>query len=364
MPLDRLDALTVPIPPEGLQVQVLGRAVTAHSFLYGGYMVAEGLKDVLRLLGRPLASFESVLDLGCGCGRVLRWLADESPGPQLYGSDISGEAIAWDRANLPFARFEVNGQKPPLPFPDGAFDLVIAISLVTHLSEGLQRAWLEEIRRVLRPGGVVLISVQNEHTAAWRLTPSEFFEFAKTGQAYVVVAPGGLHGLPDYYQDAFHSRGYVEAVWSHLFALRACVRNGPLYMQDLVAMEKTERTREGAPYVWIDLPVCSVRTPEVGSVVSGPSLTVSGWAFHPRGGTVPIDVWLDGRRVAEALASIPSPGVARVYPFWAASQNCGFEITVPMGRVAPGVHRLRLTSGTNLVTCTPGYFFTPSDPDL
>ena len=357
MPLDRLDALTVPIPPEPLQVQVLGKATTTHGFLYGGYMVAEGLKDILRLLGRPLSGFESALDLGCGCGRVLRWLADDK-GPRLHGSDISADAIEWDRAHLPFAQFEVNGRQPPLPYPDGAFDLVVAISLVTHLAETLQVAWLEEIRRVLRPGGLLLISVQNEHTAAWRLTPDEFTQFAKAGQAYVVVEPGGLHGLPEFYQDAFHSRGYVETVWSRLFGLRACVRNGPLYMQDLVVLEKTERTQDGEPYAWIDLPICSVREPTMGAVVSGSELTVSGWAFHPRGnGAVPIDVWLDGRRVAEALADHASPGVARVYPFWAATQRCGFEIPVPLGGVGPGVHRLRLTSGTSLVTCAPGYFF-------
>jgi SAM-dependent methyltransferase len=358
VPLDRLDALSIPIPPEALQVQVLGKAATPHSFLYGGLMVAEGLKDALRVLGRPLETFERVLDLGCGCGRVLRFLADDAPGVRFAGSDISAEAIEWDRANLPFARFEVNGPQPPLPFEDGAFDLVVAISVLTHLTEALQLAWLAEWKRVLRPGGLLLVTLQNEHTAAWRLMPDELARFEKDGQAYVVVQPGGLHGLPDFYQDAFHSRAYVERVWAGMFGLRAYVRNGPVYMQDLVVLERSESAADGArPYVWIDLPICSVREPTIGAVVAGPTLTVSGWAFHPRGGVAPIDVWLDGRRVGEAMADQRTPGVARVYPAWAATRSCGFEVAVPLEGIARGVHRLRVTSGTSLVTCSPGYFF-------
>jgi SAM-dependent methyltransferase len=355
--LDRPDALSVPIPPESLQVQVLGKTATVHGFLYGGYMVAEGLRDVLKVVGRPLESFASVLDLGCGCGRILRWYADESPRVALHGSDISADAIAWDRENLPFARFEVNGPQPPLPFADGSFDLVIAISVVTHLAEPLQLAWLDEIKRVLRPGGILLVTVQNEHTAAWRLMPEELARFERDGQAYVVVQPGGLHGLPDFYQDAFHSRAYVERVWAGLYALRAYVRNGPLYMQDLVVLEKTTAAPNGRPYVWIDLPICSVREPTMGAEVSGETMVVNGWAAHPRGGVAPIDVWVDGRRMAEGMADKPSPGVARVYPAWPATRSCNFDIPVALGGLAPGLHRLRLTSGTSLVTCSPGYFF-------
>jgi SAM-dependent methyltransferase len=359
VPLEPLDALSVAIPPEPLQVQVLGKATSDHGFLYGGYMVAEGLRDVLDLLGRPLASFESVLDLGCGCGRVLRWLAEGPGGPRLTGSDISAEAIAWDRANLPFARFDVNGAEPPLPYEEGAFDLVIAISLVTHLTEALQLAWLAEMKRVLRPGGLILISVQNEHTAAWRLMPDEFTRFATTGQAYLVVQPGGLHGLPEFYQDAFHSRSYVETVWARLFGLRAYVRNGPLYMQDLVVLEKAADPRYGEPYTWIDLPICGLREPTMGAIVEGPSLSLSGFAFHPRGGSAALDVWVDGRRVAETVADRPSAGVARVYPVWPATRSCGFEVSVPVAGLAKGVHTVKVTAATNLVTCVPGYFFLP-----
>jgi SAM-dependent methyltransferase len=357
VPLERLDALTVPIPPDALQVQVLGKATTAGSFLYGGLMVAEGLRDVLRVVGRPFDSFTSALDLGCGCGRVLRWLAEAVPRPRLHGGDISAEAIAWDREHLPFARFDVNGPRPPLPHPEGAFDLVVAISVVTHLTESLQLEWLAELRRVLRPGGLLLITAQNEHTAAWKLMPDEMERFQRDGQAYVVVQPGGLHGLPDFYQDAFHSRAYVERVWGGMFALRAYVRHGPVYMQDLVVLERTEGLPERGPYAWFDLPISSIKEPAIAATVTGPALAVTGWAFHPRGGRAPIDVWVDGRRAGEAVADRPTPGVARVYPMWPATRSCGFEATIPLEGLAPGPHRLKITSAASLVGCSATYFF-------
>jgi SAM-dependent methyltransferase len=48
---------------------------------------------------------------------------------------------------------------PPLPFEDASFDLVYSISVFTHLDEEMQDAWLNELKRVLRPGGILIITV-------------------------------------------------------------------------------------------------------------------------------------------------------------------------------------------------------------
>ena len=98
-----------------------------------------------------------MLDFGCGCGRVTRNWAGLS-GVQVAGTDLSRPAVDWCRRHLPFARFEENGLEPPLVFDDESFDLVYALSVFTHLTADLQLAWRDELRRVLRPGGFLLVT--------------------------------------------------------------------------------------------------------------------------------------------------------------------------------------------------------------
>ena len=103
-----------------------------------------------------LPSGASVLDFGCGSGRVLIHM--DNRGWSLSGCDIDDDAIAWSRKGLPAARFEVNKSQPPLPFASGQFDAVFAVSVFTHFDGDEQRAWARELRRILKPDGIAVIS--------------------------------------------------------------------------------------------------------------------------------------------------------------------------------------------------------------
>jgi SAM-dependent methyltransferase len=102
-----------------------------------------------------------ILDFGCGCGRVLRHFADS--GVEVHGTDLNPKLVAWCRRRLRFATFASNGLCPPLAYDDGRFGLVYALSVFTHLPETLQDAWMQELRRVLRPGGHLLLTTHGEH---------------------------------------------------------------------------------------------------------------------------------------------------------------------------------------------------------
>jgi SAM-dependent methyltransferase len=104
----------------------------------------------------PLDRVGSVLDFGCGCGRVTRYWHDFDG--SVAGSDVNEGAVEWCRRNLPFARFEVNELAPPLAFEAASFDLVYALSVFTHLTAELQLAWRDELHRALRPGGFLLLT--------------------------------------------------------------------------------------------------------------------------------------------------------------------------------------------------------------
>jgi SAM-dependent methyltransferase len=139
-----------PLPPRRLMVRV---ALTADAdwFLRSGRAAFDAIAAHVAVDG-----VESVLDFGCGCGRVTRYWHDH-PG-SVAGSDLSLDAIEWCRRNLAFARFEQNALAPPLAFTDESFDLVYALSVFTHLTADLQLAWRDELRRVLRPGGTLLLT--------------------------------------------------------------------------------------------------------------------------------------------------------------------------------------------------------------
>jgi SAM-dependent methyltransferase len=159
----------IPLPPRRLVVKVAGTADMAW-FIRGGELAAESIRAAAERAGRPVEGAEALLDFGCGCGRVMRhW----SPlGSARVGTDVNAEAVAWCNANLPFARFATNELAPPLPFEDESFDLAYALSVFTHLTEPLQRAWLAELHRVLRPGALLLVSTHGDASRD-RLDPVE-----------------------------------------------------------------------------------------------------------------------------------------------------------------------------------------------
>jgi SAM-dependent methyltransferase len=114
---------------------------------------------------RTTAPGLEILEWGCGPGRLIRHMEALLPGRRvtLAGSDYNPESIAWCRANLPGIAFVENGLDPPLPLPADAFDAVYSFSVVTHLSEAVQLAWLQELRRVLKPGGILAVTTHGEN---------------------------------------------------------------------------------------------------------------------------------------------------------------------------------------------------------
>jgi SAM-dependent methyltransferase len=103
-----------------------------------------------------------VLDFGCGAGRVLRHFAPEANAAEFIGCDVDEAAIEWASKHLtpPFS-FLRNAGLPPLPEPDESFDLIYAISVFTHLTDSWA-AWLLELRRLLEPEGLLVLSFIGE----------------------------------------------------------------------------------------------------------------------------------------------------------------------------------------------------------
>lgn len=192
----------LPLPPGQLMFLVQG-TTNVREFLTDGRGTAQGVLDVLKSSGVKIDRSTSVLDFGCGCGRVIRHV-HRMTGARCHGSDYNPQLIDWCKRNLRFGQFEVNGASPPLPHANEQFDVIYALSVFTHLPEQLQLAWLSELSRVLKPGGHLLMTTHGE--SFQRYMSEEELEAFRSG-GLVVRASGPVGSNPFF---TAHSPEYVK----------------------------------------------------------------------------------------------------------------------------------------------------------
>jgi glycosyltransferase involved in cell wall biosynthesis/SAM-dependent methyltransferase len=145
--------LTRALPPEDVHAMARGYLSAGGDLYY-----ADMLAAALRRVGGAMEEVERGLDFGSSSGRVVRAVHAAWPDASWHGVDPNEGSIAWASASLPGIDFRVSPQDPPLPFADGELDLVFAISIWSHYAEGAARRWLEEMHRVIRPGGHLIIT--------------------------------------------------------------------------------------------------------------------------------------------------------------------------------------------------------------
>jgi SAM-dependent methyltransferase len=142
-------ALAPGVPPD--YYDRIAEVENRHWWYLGMRRIAEALiRDQLRRPG------QRILDCGCGTGGFLRWALDSGSFAAAAGVDIGSAAIEMARARVPEADLRV-GPLSDLPFPDGGFDLVVTNDVLQHVPEDEVAPSLREIRRVLAPGGTLLL---------------------------------------------------------------------------------------------------------------------------------------------------------------------------------------------------------------
>jgi SAM-dependent methyltransferase len=168
-----------------------------------------------------------VLDVACGTGYGARMLASHA---RVSGVDRDEEAIATalSRVTGTFLVAEV----PPIPFSDNAFDFVVSFETVEHIPD--DRAFVGEIERVLRPGGVLLMSTPNKNISAPHGAPLNHWHIREYTLDLLMALLGGA-GLQvrDVYAQGFPpklKRGHRFAwrlhglTWSQPAPLRIATR--------------------------------------------------------------------------------------------------------------------------------------------
>jgi SAM-dependent methyltransferase len=193
----------------------VGRTSSRREFLDAGEAAFHDVIAAMRECAREGETYGRWLDFGCGCGRFARHVERLPEVVSLHGVDVDARAIGWLQRHSWRGSYLAIGENPPIPFPDASFDCVCAISVFTHLPEGLQLAWLGEIRRLLRPGGLLLASTHSEQLTFTLpfLTAGQHEELRQRGFLFVP-------GLQTYKEDGtFHTLEYLARRWSELFDL-------------------------------------------------------------------------------------------------------------------------------------------------
>ena len=222
--------------------RVSGQGDKPGRFAATGLATAHRIDGLTRRhFGRGLQECGRCLDWGAGAGRVALPLKRVvAPGVEVTAADVDGFNVAAGREKFPDIAFVETPFLPPLPFPDGAFGAAYGVSVLTHLTESAQFAWLGELRRVLVAGAPLIVTAHSDY---------QLFRLA--GARPEILAEAFTRGISDslldmnlgpkldqknYYRATFHTRRYILENWTRGFEIvkiYPCANGGT---QDFIVM--------------------------------------------------------------------------------------------------------------------------------
>jgi len=184
------------VPPE--DVHAMGRGPLAAG---GDFWLADLLADAAERAGAPLVPGARVLDFGCSSGRHLRVLQAWQPEVEWLGCDPNEAAVGWAGEHLTGIEFFASPQDPPLPLAAGSLDAALAVSVWSHFSAAAAVRWWEEMHRLLRPGGLLVFTIQGLGSVA------HYLRTGAVDDEYAARAARSLLGGGHHYIDIFGPTG-------------------------------------------------------------------------------------------------------------------------------------------------------------
>jgi SAM-dependent methyltransferase len=222
------------IPPGWLRRRV-GLTSSRAEFLAIGEQAAGSVLRAYHAVQAGEKDYGKWLDFGCGVGRISVHLR-QSGVSALWGVDPDRSAIRWLQRRYGRQLFSQSPRLPPLSFPAGTFDVVLAISIFTHMNEAEQFSWLAELSRILRPGGLLIASTHGRELLVTRndLVPEQIERLDTSG---FLFAPGeGAFNS----NSTFHAAEYLNRSWGAWFDCRLSLSRGLMNYQDLSVWKKPE----------------------------------------------------------------------------------------------------------------------------
>jgi cyclopropane fatty-acyl-phospholipid synthase-like methyltransferase len=236
-------------PNVSVQSGFVGRA--GELALDEGFRFYRVVNSYCEAAGRPIDNDITVLDFGCGWGRMSRLFFRSISSPNFWGADVDPRIIRFCNNNMHHGTYKVIPPNPPTKFSSDSFDLIFAYSVFSHLAEPTALAWVKELARLLKPGGLLIATTQGldfldfcedkqgkVHEKAWyNMLAQSFLPIEKSKEAYKngqFLFESQARKDTDiressYYGDALIPKQYIQQNYTPYLDLVDFVKEGSFY---------------------------------------------------------------------------------------------------------------------------------------
>ncbi|MGE5491989.1 MAG: methyltransferase domain-containing protein [Actinomycetota bacterium] len=243
-------------PSDALQTMTVGSS--NQWALMEGFNFYRSVKSILERNGHQLNRKSPLLDFGTGWGRYARIFMRDVHPDHITGVDVMPNMVDTCKSTFPYATFKLVPSLPPSDLPANTYQLIVAYSVFSHLSEAAATAWIREFSRILAPGGMIAITTQGRRFLSfcedirkqgqfdhpWHANLARSFvdraacEAAYDRGEYLFSATGGGDALSSsFYGETLIPQKFVEDNWASYLDLVEFKDDGQL-PQALIVMRK------------------------------------------------------------------------------------------------------------------------------
>lgn len=231
------------MPPEEIQLKFTG--TTGINTLRQAFDFYLLIKSYLAKSNIELEKIK-VLDFGVGWGRIIRFFTKDIVKDHLFGVDVLPDIIELCSQLIKNAIFYTIDPLPPLKeFSNESLDLIYAYSVFSHLNEDSTSAWFEEFNRILKKGGLLVVTTRSRSfinycasieavTSYQKILKQSFTDndgelLNAYDNGYFVYVPIGGGGIltKDFYGESCIPELYFENKFSHLYYIESFIENFP-----------------------------------------------------------------------------------------------------------------------------------------
>jgi len=147
------------VPDEDTQLMFTGSK--GDTVIREGYIAYTLFKNLYTRHIGPINQCDNILDFGCGWGRIIRFFMKDIESSKIWGCDPIEKIIDICKEQNKWCNFTKINTRPPSPYSDNTFDLIYSFSVFSHLSEEMSDSLLEELTRILKPGGMLIATTRS-----------------------------------------------------------------------------------------------------------------------------------------------------------------------------------------------------------